>query len=143
MNDKLAKMLRHHAQYRNQSATPATMPFPGVARMYSVPVYQTRERVKPSYAILPLLAKPIKVFTTLRRMILDHKGRPIPEMDVNPTTGAKTPRTELVPVSKPARLDPTSAKGKYRALKRLARKQLLQGLGAAILAAYQPKEVTP
>lgn len=137
MNDKLAKMLRGHAQYRNQSKTPAAMPFPGVARLYTHPVYQTREVVKSAYAILPLLAKPTKVFTTVRRFVLDQRGRPIPEM-----TDEKTPKTELVPVSKPARLDPASAKGKYRALKRLARKRLLMGLGAAIAAAYQPKEIT-
>src|SRR5258706_16482680 len=113
MNDKLAKSLRHAAGYRNQTATPGVIPFPGVARMYSHPVYSMRETKKSSYVKLPLTEATTKHFTTLRRFVLDDRGQPIMEMNSrpDPTTGIVMPKTELVAVPKPGRLDPQCPKG--------------------------------
>ena len=143
MNDKLAKSLRHAAKYRNQSATPGVIPFPGVARMYSHPVYTTRQTKKSSYVKLPMMEGVTKVFTTLRRLALDGRGKPILEMadKPDPKTGVIMPKTELVAVPKPARLDSQCPKGLYRALKKFAKQNMLLGLGTAIHVAYQ-KEVT-
>lgn len=144
MNDKLAKACRAAAGYRHQSATPGVIPFPGVARLYSHPVYTTREVVKSSYVRLPGLEKTTKVFTTLTRMVLDSRGKPIMEMETkpDPKTGMIMPKTQLVPVAKPVRLDPQCPKGLYRALKKLARRHTLLTLGAAIHAAYQKEATT-
>jgi len=159
MNAKLAKMLRGAAQYRNQSATPGVMPFPGVARLYQHPVFETRDVVKSSYVRLPLMDKTTKVFTTVRRLVLDNKGRPkqvmetqaigtVPTFDergvrngtnLAPITKAKT---DLVPVSKPARLDSQCPKGVYRGLKRLARRHLLTPLGMSFANISQLKGAT-
>jgi len=142
MNEKAAKMLRHAAGYRNQTATPGVIPFPGVARMYSHPVYTTRLTKKSSYVKLPLMEKTTKVFTTLKRFVLDGRGKPIIEMNSqpDPKTGIRMPKTELVAVVKPVRLDPKCPKGLYRALKKFAKRNTLLGVGTAIHAAYQ-KEV--
>jgi hypothetical protein len=161
MNQRLSKDLRVAAEYRNQSATPGVMPFPGVARVYKHPVYATRITTKTTYQRLPLADKTSKVFTRVRHMVVDRYGKSVLEMEtLAPGTvpvsfsddGKNTPtafnehtltrvKEQLVPVTKPARLDPQCAKGKYRALKRLARKGLLPTLGAAIIAAQQGKEV--
>lgn len=144
MNDKLAKALRKAAGYRNQSATPGVCPFPGIARMYTHPVYSTRSTKKSSYIRLPMGEKFTKVFTTVTRLVLDSRGKPVIEMGAqpDPKTGAIVPKTNLVPVVKPARLEQQSPKGMYRALKRLARKKMLAGLGAWILQSHQlQKEV--
>lgn len=144
MNDKIAKALRGAAKYRNQTATPGVIPFPGVARMYSHPVYATRQTKKSSYIKLPLLEKTTKVFTTLTRFVLDGHGKPIMEMNSqpDPKTGICLPKTELVAVPKPVRLDPQCPKGLYRALKKFARKHTLMTLGTAIHAAYQKETTT-
>jgi hypothetical protein len=161
MNDKLLKVLRLAAGYRNQSATPGVLPFPGVARMYKHPVYATRMTTKTTYQRLPLATEVSKVFTRVKRMVVDRWGKAIVEMEslapgTVPTAfsddGKGTPtafnkhtiirvKEQLIPVANPARLDPQCAKGKYRALKRLARKGLLLNVGAAIIAAQQGKEV--
>lgn len=39
MNAKKCKELRHATQYRNQTATPGIMDFPGVARGVKVPIF--------------------------------------------------------------------------------------------------------
>lgn len=144
MNDKLAKSLRHAAGYRQQSATPGVIPFPGVARLYSHPVYTTRSTKKSSYVKLPGMEKTTKVFTTLTRFVLDGRGKPIMEMNPkpDPKTGMFLPKTELVPVAKPVRLDPQCPKGLYRALKKFAKQNTLLGLGTAIHAAYQKEATT-
>jgi hypothetical protein len=151
VNAKLAKMLRGPAQYRNQSATPGVTPFPGIMRMYRHPVYSTRITTKTSFIRLPMEDKVTKVFTRVRHMVVDRWGKPIVEMvthspgtlpvafgdDGKPTEFNKhvvvQPKEQVVPVVKPVRLDPTCAKAKYRALKRLGRKGLLIQTGAAII----------
>jgi hypothetical protein len=142
VNAKLAKSLRATAGYRNQSATPGTMPFPGVARLYTHPVYMTHQTRKSSFAKLPMIEKVTKVFTTLTRLKHNHVEKPILEVVTDPKTGLTTPKTTLVPVSKPARLNAAEPKGVYRGLKRLARKGLIMELGRQITAAYLPKEAT-
>lgn len=142
MNSKTAKMLRGRAGYRNSSATPSTMPFPGVARLYTHPVYKTHKTKKSGYIKLPMSERVTKVFTTLERLVHDHKQKPILDMQTDPKTGESKVKTTLVPVSKPARLNAAEPKGVYRGLKRLARKGLLMELGRQITAAYQPKEMS-
>lgn len=136
MNLKKAKMLRGIAGYRNQTATPGTMPFPGVARAYRHPVYATRTYKR-------------RDGTTVTHMVI-HNGKPVLEMetfaagklpvefdaDGKPTAFNTEPVTrvkeELVPVTKPAKLDPKCPKGVYRSLKRLHRKGLLDSLNLPI-----------
>lgn len=141
MNQGLAKTLRAAAGYRQQSATPGVLPFPGVEkRMYKHPVYSTRITTKTTYHRLPMMDSVTKVYTRVKRMVVDRWGKPVLEMETLPD-GSMRVKEQLVPVTKPARLDPTCAKGKYRALKRLARKGLLIGAGTAALAQLN-KEVT-
>lgn len=142
MNSKTCKRLRAAAGYRNATATPSTMPFPGVARMYSHPVYLTHYTRKSSYVRLPLSEKTTKVFTTLERLAHDDRERPVVKMDLDPKTGLSKPKAALVPVSMPARLNAAEPKGVYRGLKRLARKGLIMELGRQITAAYLPKGAT-
>ena len=139
MNQGLAKTLRAAAQYRNQSATPGILPFPGVARMYKHPVYATRVTTKTCYHRLPMMDKVTKVFTRVKHMVVDRWGKGVLEMETLPD-GVTRVKEQLVPVTKPARLDPQCAKAKYRALKRLARKGLLLSTAAALIA-QQGKEV--
>jgi len=153
MNQKKAKELRHAAGYRNQSRTPGTMPFPGVARLYSHPVVERRQTVKTSYVKLPMESKCTKVRTVVSSIVLDNRQQPVLKLVPNP--GFKQPiklknergeeyngpidhrqhivATNLVPVSKMARLDPKEPKGMYRALKKLDRQGLLIGLGTVAL----------
>lgn len=146
MNDKLAKALRGAAQYRNQSATPGTMPFPGVARLYRHPVYETRQALRTEYVREG--GRYVKRTYKVTRLMLDRLGKPVLaplviDTDVKSETfGQHVPQTALVPVTKPARLDPQQPKGVYRALKKLGVKKLLANIGQAIIAAQQPKEVT-
>jgi hypothetical protein len=148
---RIAKELRGAAGYRNQSATPGITPFPGIQRMYRHPVYSTRVTTKTTFVRLPMEDKATKVLTRVKHMVVDRWGKPIVEMvtfapgtlpvafgdDGKPTEYNKytvvQPKEQLVPVTKPARLDPACAKAKYRALKRLARKGLLLKTGAAII----------
>jgi hypothetical protein len=138
VNSKTAKQLRRAAGYRNQTATPGLMDFPGVARMVKHPRFERRETVKTSYEFLPGLEKPVKVDTPVSRLVLGPRRQPIPVVETNPDFGkpihglpgvidAQEIRQafDLVPTTKPARLRPTEPKGVYRALKRLARRGLL------------------
>jgi hypothetical protein len=148
MNLKLATQLRAAAQYRNQSATPGVTPFPGIHGMVRHPVYASRVTTKTTYE-----RKShgwTKVLRRERHPVVDRWGKGVLEMQSHPVGTLPTafedgqpvafnqhvvmrPKEHLVPVTKPVRLDPTCAKGKYRALKRLARKGLLLKTGAAII----------
>lgn len=151
MNDKLAKMLRHAAGYRNQSATPGTMPFPGVARFYRQPVASTRLTVKTCYVFM--VDKYYKVQTKVLKLVVDRWGKAIMEMErcppgsvpiLHPITGKEIGRNKeeivrlketLVPASKPGRLNATQPKGIYRALKRMVRKGVLIDVYQALVQA--------
>lgn len=165
MNQKLARTLRQAAGYRNQSATPGTMDFPGVARMYTHPVVMTRQAIRKCYVYM--VDKWHKIETEVTAVVTDRFGKGVIAMEwCAPGTvetkweevqqegggiskraiawnkyGFARPRTQLVPVSKSGRLNPTEPKGIYRALKRLWRKGLLTELGRAMIEARQPKEV--
>lgn len=104
MNSKTAKMLRRAAGYKNQTATPGVMDFPGVARMVKVPVFARH-------------------MTEKRGLRLDHdyRGKPIQELEINPETGLLGPKYEMIALSRPGTLRPKEPKGVYRALKRVAR----------------------
>jgi len=140
MNLIRAKILRGAAGYKNQSKTPGKMQFPGVARFYKHISYLKQQVVETQY----VPARNVetweifwfKLHTVKQTLVRDRYGRPIPIMQeesefINIETGKRTPQIEpaydLVPVTKPARLDPQCAKGVYRALKRMARKGLLEG----------------
>lgn len=131
LNAKVCKELRHTVQYFNQSATPGTMPFPGVARMYSHPVYTRREKVFTTYE-----KKDGRMVRVLHKRIamnvLGRKGREqfIPlmmEQFTDEKTGQQRfkPKLDLVAVTKPARLA-DCAKANYRRLKRMARSGMLR-----------------
>lgn len=147
MNAKLAKALRGAARYRNQSATPGTMAFPGIARLYKHPVYETRQTTRTEY-VHAGRGRYVKREYTVTRIAVNNHGSPIlaplaidwdPK---SPTYGQYAPQTALVPATKPARLDPRQPKGVYRALKKLSAKNVLAALGQSIVASRQPKEVT-
>jgi hypothetical protein len=146
MNLKKAKMLRHVAGYRNQSATPGTMPFPGVARMYKVPVYSKRTYTR-------------RDGTEVTKMVLAG-NKPVMEMDIIPPGREPTefdddgkptayntetiirPKYELLPVSKPGRLDSKQPKGVYRQLKKMFKRGTLQQIGPIARAIASQMEVT-
>lgn len=118
MNSKTAKLLRKAAGYRNQTATPGTMPFPGVARGYKHPVYATRTARKSSY--IYHVGEWLKVFTDVTRMVHNHREKPVLEMEVR--DGVPQPKEALIAVSKPGMLNPQQPKGVYRGLKRIERR---------------------
>ena len=147
-----SKMLRGVSGYRNQSATPGLIPFPGVARFYSHPVVSRRPAIRTSYVRLPMDDKVTKVRTRVMSMVLGARNLPVFEMELRPVfeptldangrqvydakgqpathpvlqDGQPVMRMQVkeapVPVTKPARLDPRCPKGVYRSLKRLARR---------------------
>ena len=135
MNAKIAKELRKAAGYRNQSATPGAVPFPGVAKVYNRPVYTTRPAFSTTYEPHPSIRGKV-VRVTHKRTAMNVMGRKgleqyIPlalEEKIDPKTGASFygPVFEMVPVAKPAKLgalaDGTRAEKKvYRDLKKLLR----------------------
>lgn len=130
MNAKKAKLLRKAAAYKNQSATPGVMDFPGVSKMVHVPVFDTHEVVKTSYVRLPLDLEFTKVFTKARRLTTDRRGKPVLVLN---TDG--TPKTQLEVLSRPGVLRATEAKGVYRQLKKLTRR-----LGHAVLVGIASDE---
>jgi hypothetical protein len=162
MNDKQAKLLRKAAGYRNQSATPGIIPFPGIARFYLHPVVSKRPAVRTSYVRLPLDSALTKVKTKVYSVVQFRRNQPVWEMEMTPVfeptldehgqqvydsngqpathpvlrdgQPVMQPRIKQaqIPVTKPARLDPRCPKGVYRSLKRLARRGLT---GARLLEA--------
>lgn len=146
MNSKTAKALRGAAQYKNQSKTPGTMPFPGIARLVRHPVYETRQADRSHYERRGNLW--VKRWVTVTRLAHGANERPIlaplvmDQDPKSPTFGSYVPPFSLVPVTKPGRLNPTEPKGVYRALKKLGVKDLLTSVGEAILKAQSTKEVT-
>ena len=150
MNDKLTKVLRRAAGYRNRTATPCPLKFPGIARMVRHPVYSTRVTRKSTYMRLPMGEAATKVFTRVTHMVVDRWGDPIVVIETHlpgtlpvafdatnkPTEYNKftvvKPKEQLVPVTKAARHEPGSTRGKYRALKRIARRGLLTELSIAL-----------
>lgn len=152
MNSKKAKALRQAAGYRNQTATPGAMDFPGVARFVKHPRFETHEAVKTCYIQRPGDVKHTKSETKIRKLTLGAGRQPIMAMEANPNYGKPvegmpglidaeqfTPVFDLVPNSKPGRLRATEPKGIYRALKKLARRGLL---GAAAKAEEFLDEIT-
>lgn len=121
MNAKKAKFLRKAAKYKNQSATPGVMDFPGVARMVKVPVFSKHTAIKTSYLRLPLDTKCTKVFTKVTKLDVDHRGKPVAMLTTDPKTGMIVPEYELAANSKPGKLRADEPKGIYRGLKRAVR----------------------
>lgn len=144
MNSKKAKHLRRAAGYRNQTATPGVMDFPGVARFVKHPKFETHEAIKTSYVFLPGDVKPTKVQTPVQRLTLGRTRQPVPLIEENPEYGKPIQGTDglidaeqfrhafdLVPNSKPGRLRTTEPKGIYRTLKMLAKRGLLDAAAKA------------
>ena len=144
MNSKKAKHLRRAAGYRNQTATPGVMDFPGVARFVKHPKFETHETIKTSYEFLPGDDKPTKVSTPVQRLTLGRDHKPVPLIEENPEYGKPIQGTDglidaeqfrhafdLVPNSKPGRLRTNEPKGIYRTLKKLAKRGLLEAVAKA------------
>lgn len=144
MNGKKAKHLRRAAGYRNQTATPGVMDFPGVARFVKHPKFEMHMAIKTSYEFLPGDDKPTKVSTPVQRLTLGRNRQPIPLIEENPEYGKIIHGTEglidaeqfrhafdLVPNSKPGRLRTNEPKGIYRTLKKLAKRGLLSAAAKA------------
>ena len=139
MNAKKAKLLRKAAGYRNQTATPGTIPFPGIMpRGFMMP--QPTKRTVTAKTWNPATRKyehapAIRIVNSgawSRRgkfymaepvydMTIDENGKPVPKFDVMPTT-------------KPGRLNDKQPKGLYRALKRIESKFGLHGLVGTLAA---------
>jgi hypothetical protein len=139
MNAKKAKLLRKAAAYKNQSATPGVMDFPGIARAVKVPVFEKHEAIKTSYVWLPMDDGFTKVHTPVERLTI--RGRkPVPILhtggvDEQGKSLAGTPRYELLPLTKPGKLREKEPKGVYRQLKKLSRRHgLFTGGQARMLA---------
>lgn len=146
MNDKKAKALRREAKYRNQTATPGTMPFPGVARFYAHPTYLMHTVIKTHYgwATIPehidvetgVVTPEHRVFKKISRPVtkvkLNARGKAqelleyVPEhWDIETfemTREHMRPKTSMVPVTKPALLNDKEPKGVYRGLKRIEKR---------------------
>lgn len=115
MNQKKCKMLRRSAGYRNQSATPGVMDFPGVSRRFiQVPAYSKVPATKTSYE------KVGGRWVKQERQVMSnlHSG----DKPVVMLTPAGVPMLDMVAVSMPGRLRAAEPKGTYRALKKLASK---------------------
>lgn len=130
MNAKKAKLLRKAAGYKNQSATPGVMDFPGVSKMVHMPVFETHEATKTEYIKPPLDSEFIKVFTRVRRLTVGRDGKPVLVLNAD-----GTPKTRIEALSKPGVLRATEAKGVYRQLKKLTRR-----LGHAVLVGIAADE---
>lgn len=143
MNAKKAKMLRHAAEYRNQSATPGVMDFPGIARMIKVPMFDTHPAVKTSYIKLPMDDHFTKVHTEVQRLTHGKDGKPIMLMELPTAPLYKLePKYQIVALSKPGKLRTTEPKGLYRQLKKLASKHGMFKPGQAkVLARLMAEEM--
>lgn len=152
LNSKVAKELRGAAKYRNGTATPSKPEFPGVARLYSMPVYTTHTRTFSSYEVKEgemtrVYRRRTKVqFYSARhrrpepRLLMVQHTQPasikVDGADVpNPKAGQTfwEPKLELVPVTKP--IQAAAEKKVYRALKRMHKRGLLAVGGALELLA--------
>lgn len=126
LNAKVAKELRRAAKYRNQTATPSRPEFPGVARLYSAPVYMTRPHLSSSY-VWKRGEGWVKMWTKSTSMhVIARKGKEptIPLlMEHDAKTCTMKPKLEIIAVAK--RVTATAEKHIYRQLKRLNARGLL------------------
>lgn len=134
MNAKKCKELRHAAQYRNQTATPGVMDFPGVARGVKVPVFSKHSAVKTCYQRLSMTGEVTKIFTDVVKLDVDRFGKPIMALEQDPKTKLFGPKYEVQFNSKPGKLRANEPKGVYRAMKKFVRHF---GFGALNFAARQ------
>lgn len=142
MNAKLAKGIRKATDYRNQTATPGVIDFPGVGKkIYQHPVMLKRMATRTKYVRFHPGEKTVKVATEVARFIVQscpvwyarYRNTSIPsaygpvqEMVVgkDKDTGEyrMEPKVELVPVAKPARLSTDCPKGRYRVAKKFVKR---------------------
>lgn len=146
LNAKTAKEMRRASKYRNQSATPSHPEFPGVARLYSAPVYATRAKVETSYEKRG--GEMVKVYRNKTSMVMVHfrhrRSEPQLVMDWqiypkdHPKAGERFwgPKLEMIPVAKAVTV--TGEKKIYRGLKRLFRKGLLNRVYNEMYEAAMP-----
>lgn len=130
MNAKRCKALRAAAQYRNQTATPGTMPFPGIMpRGYQFPVLS---RIVKEVRVFNRTPNQPRKFVEVKRITNSgtfvrngnfYSAEPVFMMNKD-----GTPAMQIMPVSKPGRLNAEQPKGLYRALKRLERKAGLSNI---------------
>lgn len=144
MNSKLCKIFRGQAGgYKNQTSTPGTMPFPGVMpRGYRFPVVSrisvngrprgcndrnkrvTVERIVNSglFSRTGNFYSADPVWKLAWYPKLGPDGKTVDVVIEGQGEGEWGQAFEVMPVSKPGRLNKDQPKGMYRALKRLERK---------------------
>lgn len=133
LNASDAKLYRKLSGYRNQSATPSRPEFPGIARIYSAPVYATRPALVSSYEMRD--GKMVRVLRKVTSMVVmaRYHQRPEPALVMgehtypadHPRAGQKYngPQLEMLPVVKKVAV--TGPKAQYRQLKRLHKKGVM------------------
>lgn len=130
MNAKRCKALRAAAGYRNQTATPGTMPFPGIMpHGYQFPVLS---RIKKTIRVFSRARGEPRKFVEVDRIANSgtwvRNGNFYSAEPVFMMSKDGTPAFQIMPVSKPGRLNKDQPKGLYRALKKLERKAGLSNI---------------
>lgn len=126
MNAKLAKGIRKATDYKNQSATPGVIDFPGVSKkIYQHPVMMRNKNGRLTTRSCPVW------YARYRNTSIPSAYGPVQEMVVKTAvTGPDDllgvtrlePKVELVPVAKPARLSTDCPKGRYRVAKKFVKR---------------------
>lgn len=120
MNAKLAKGIRKATDYRNQTATPGLIDFPGVGkRIYQHPVMVRNKNGRLLTRACPLW------YARYRNTSIPSAYGPVQDMEVKTDEHGITraePRIQLVPVAKPARLSTDCPKGRYRVAKKFVKR---------------------
>ena len=136
MNQKKAKALRRAAGYRNATATPSAIKFPGVARMVKFPTVATRvvTKIVKGYPFWPRKMVELKVQALSSVFIRAGKWWQAEALQMIKTKedGTVEPQFELVAFSKPARHNTETPRGIYRSLKKLERTVGLEAVAAGV-----------
>lgn len=142
MNAKRAKSLRAAAGYRNQTATPGTMPFPGIMpRGYQFPVLSREpKKVRVLNRVKGKPRKYIEVQRIVNSGTFARNGDRWLAEPVFMRNKDGTPAIQIMPVSKPGRLNAQQPKGIYRELKRLER---LIGLANIVKGEHDWRQLSP
>lgn len=119
MNAKTCKALRAAAKYKNATATPTERKFPGVGKVLQFPLVKRNENGH-------VWASNRFVFTG---RWWQHDVSPVWNVGED---GKTTPAFELVPTTKPFRIETDQPRGQYRALKRLNKRVGLANIAAGL-----------
>lgn len=118
LNAKTAKMLRKAAGYKNQTATPAAPPFPGIHHLMDFPLFKKRPKTRGTEPN----GEPL--MTMQGHMVGNRRFIAVPALEKYEVTDeagvvhkGTRQATQPVPVTKPAKHNDSTTKGAYRALK--------------------------